>query len=176
MPGISINLLYLVQILLAATFTALSAYEGAASVTLTVLGAINTVIAGILAWVKGRGMPNRFRKARDQYGAIVQSIEMTERMFAEYAQLTNPVNAEAASLDPRAEKDRLEKMFEMARHDQQANYPDMYVERSDKAETIEKLEEVRSGVDRTKQDLEAKVDALTRELQELRKSGATVFG
>lgn len=40
------NTLYLLQILLAATFTALSAYKETAPVTLTVLGALNTVLAG----------------------------------------------------------------------------------------------------------------------------------
>lgn len=40
------NTLYLIQILLAATFTALSAYKETAAVTLTVLGAVNTVLAG----------------------------------------------------------------------------------------------------------------------------------
>lgn len=40
------NTLYLLQILLAATFTALSAYKDTAPVTLTVLGALNTVLAG----------------------------------------------------------------------------------------------------------------------------------
>lgn len=40
------NTLYMLQILLAATFTALSAYKNAHPVTLTVLGAMNTVLAG----------------------------------------------------------------------------------------------------------------------------------
>lgn len=40
------NILYIFQILLAATFTALSAYKGAHPDVLTVLGALNTVVAG----------------------------------------------------------------------------------------------------------------------------------
>lgn len=40
------NTLYMLQILLAATFTALSAYKDSNRVTLTVLGAMNTVLAG----------------------------------------------------------------------------------------------------------------------------------
>ena len=40
------NTLYMFQILLAATFTALSAYKDTHPVTLTVLGAVNTVLAG----------------------------------------------------------------------------------------------------------------------------------
>lgn len=40
------NILYIFQILLAATFTSLSAYKDAKPVALTVLGALNTVLAG----------------------------------------------------------------------------------------------------------------------------------
>jgi hypothetical protein len=40
------NTLYMCQILLAATFTALSAYKATHPVTLTVLGAVSTVFAG----------------------------------------------------------------------------------------------------------------------------------
>lgn len=40
------NMLYMLQILLAATFTALSAYQDSSRVILTVLGALNTVLAG----------------------------------------------------------------------------------------------------------------------------------
>lgn len=40
------NTLYVLQILLAATFTALSSYKRSLPITLTVLGALNTVLAG----------------------------------------------------------------------------------------------------------------------------------
>lgn len=40
------NTLYMFQIILAATFTALSAYKDSSRVALTVLGALNTVVAG----------------------------------------------------------------------------------------------------------------------------------
>ena len=40
------NTLFLLQILLAATFTALSAYKNTQAATLTALGAVNTVLAG----------------------------------------------------------------------------------------------------------------------------------
>lgn len=43
------NSLYMLQILLAATFTALSAYKDTHPVSLTVLGAINTVLAGYVS-------------------------------------------------------------------------------------------------------------------------------
>ena len=40
------NTLFLLQIILAATFTGLSAYKETKPVTLTVLGAVNTILAG----------------------------------------------------------------------------------------------------------------------------------
>ena len=40
------NTLFLLQIMLAAAFTGLSAYKEANAVTLTILGAVNTVVAG----------------------------------------------------------------------------------------------------------------------------------
>ena len=40
------NILYLLQIMLAAAFTGLSAYKEANAVALTILGAFNTVVAG----------------------------------------------------------------------------------------------------------------------------------
>ena len=40
------NTLYMIQILLAAVFTALSSYKETQAVTLTALGAVNTVLAG----------------------------------------------------------------------------------------------------------------------------------
>jgi hypothetical protein len=39
-------MLFLLQIMLAAAFTGLSAYKEANAVTLTILGAVNTVVAG----------------------------------------------------------------------------------------------------------------------------------
>lgn len=122
MSNYVISFLYLLQILIAAALTGLSAYQQSSSVVLTTLGAINTVLAGILAWLNGQGMPIRFRRARDQYREVVRAIEDTERTFAEidyidWAPGTRP--------NPYAERDRLEQMYEEARQDQERNYPDV---------------------------------------------------
>ena len=114
-------LLYLTQITIAATFTALSAYQKSSVATLTTLGAINTVIAGMLAWLAGQGMPVRFRRARNQYREVVKAIESTERMFAEIEFISWPPGGRP---DPIKERDRLESMYEEARLDQEANYPE----------------------------------------------------
>jgi hypothetical protein len=81
-----------------------------------------------LAWQKGQGVPQRYRKAQDQYQALLLEIEMTERSFLD-AEHTSYMDEHGAiiKLDPRAEKMRLQKLFETARADQQANYPDLYV-------------------------------------------------
>ncbi|KAK5154390.1 hypothetical protein LTS14_006525 [Recurvomyces mirabilis] len=117
-------MLYMLQILLAATFTALSAYQDSSRVILTVLGALNTVLAGSLAWQKGQGVPQRYRKAQDQYQALIIEIETAERSFFGVA---GSPGSGGSNLDPRAEDERLQKLFDTARADQQANHPDLYV-------------------------------------------------
>lgn len=114
--------LYLLQILVAATLTALSASQSPSSTTaLTVLGAINTVLAGLLAWLTGQGMPTRFRRARDQYREVVRAAEAMERRFAQIDFVNWPAGQRP---DPVAERDKLVRLFDDARKDQQANYPE----------------------------------------------------
>ncbi|CAK4031733.1 hypothetical protein PV07_06232 [Lecanosticta acicola] len=127
LTGFITNILYMLQILLAATFTALSGYKDTETVTLITLGAINTVVAGILAWQKGQGVPQRYRKARDQYQALITDIEMTERTFFAFDGHGGAGASNGAELDPQAERMRLQKLFDTAKADQQANYPDLYV-------------------------------------------------
>ncbi|KAK5170107.1 uncharacterized protein LTR77_004691 [Saxophila tyrrhenica] len=112
--------LYLLQILVAATLTALAAGERSSNTALTVLGAINTVVAGVLAWLTGQGMPVRFRRARDQYREVVKAIEASERVFATIDFLEW---GEGERPHPIQERDRLERLYEEAREDQVANYP-----------------------------------------------------
>jgi hypothetical protein len=122
MSNYIITLLYLLQILIAAALTGLSAYQQTSSVALTTLGAINTVLAGVLAWLNGQGMPVRFRRARDQYREVVRAIEDAERTFAEIDYVNWPPGKRP---NPFAERDRLEQMYDEARQDQERNYPDI---------------------------------------------------
>ncbi|KAL8736464.1 MAG: hypothetical protein Q9166_000256 [cf. Caloplaca sp. 2 TL-2023] len=55
-----INICYFSQICIAATLTALGA-STASKVAITVLGAVNTVLAGVLTYLKGQGLPVRLR-------------------------------------------------------------------------------------------------------------------
>jgi hypothetical protein len=123
MSNYIITSLYILQIFIAAALTGLSAYgQGGSTVALTTLGAINTVLAGILAWLNGQGMPVRFRRARDQYREVVRAIEDTERTFAEIDYVDWPPGTRP---NPYAERDRLEQMYNEARQDQETNYPDI---------------------------------------------------
>ncbi|KAE9379811.1 hypothetical protein N431DRAFT_552138 [Stipitochalara longipes BDJ] len=116
--------LYMLQIILAATFTALSAYKETHPTVLTVLGALNTILAGCLAWQKGQGVPQRYHKAQDQYQTLILEIEMVERSFLD---LQHNGDEGGIKLNPREEQARLQKLFDTARANQQANYPDSYV-------------------------------------------------
>lgn len=115
--------LYILQILVAATLTGLSAYQRKSTVALTTLGAINTVLAGVLAWLTGQGMPIRFRRARDQYREVVKAIEQAERMFAQIDYISW---APGERPHPVKELQRLERLYDDARLDQEANYPETH--------------------------------------------------
>ena len=156
-------LLYLVQIVIAATFTALSAYQKSSVVTLTSICAINTVIAGMLAWLTGQGMPVRFRRARNQYREVVKAIETTERMFSEIDSISWLPDQRP---DPIKERNRLEAMYEEARVDQEANYPETQHEPSaDKH--AKKNEELKDKVGKKKAQKE-EIETLRKELETLR--------
>jgi hypothetical protein len=61
-----IHSLYVIQIFVAATITGLASYHGH-EIPLTVLGAVNAVLAGLMALIKGQGLPNRLRRSTDQF-------------------------------------------------------------------------------------------------------------
>lgn len=159
--------LYLLQILLAATFTALSAYQHSSTIALTTLGAINTVVAGLLAWLTGQGMPIRFRRARDQYREVVKAIEASERTFAEIDYIRWLPGQRP---DPIQERDKLEKMFDEARLDQEANYPETQNTPLTK-QTTEKNQELQSKIGKKKvlkEEHKKEIEALQKELETLR--------
>ena len=132
-----INAVYILQIFIAATITALAAYE-THRVAVTVLGAINTVLAGLVAYFKGMGLPNRLRKARDQYQHVKEYIDYKERQFVWYAKLHGKKNPNRdpslATLDPWMEAEQVRKLYEAAQKDEQANYPDIYVNDNERKE------------------------------------------
>ena len=137
-----INSVFIAQIFIAATITGLSAYPSH-RVALTVLGAINTVMAGLVAYTRGMGLPNRLRKSRDQYQHIKEFIDYKERQFrwsAKFAATNNPPgDANLTDLNPWAAAEQVRKLFEAAQKDEQANYPDIYVNDNQRQE-LEKIQ------------------------------------
>ncbi|RMY73654.1 hypothetical protein D0863_03732 [Hortaea werneckii] len=167
-----ISCLYLIQVIIAATITALAADEGRTSNTaLTALGAVNTVLAGVLAWLTGQGMPVRFRRSRDKYREVVHAIENAERTFAEIDYIEWE---EGTRPDPVKERNRLEKMYEEARLDHERNYPETQNDSGELQANNQKLETKleKNMIQRNKREQELEIlkdrsDKLESESKEL---------
>lgn len=63
------------QLLLSAVFIVLGSVTGDYHVAIAVLGAVSTVIAGLLALMKGQGLPNRLRQVRDDLQLVLFEAE-----------------------------------------------------------------------------------------------------
>ena len=74
------NTLLLTQVVLGATLTALGASESS-HILITIFGVFNTVIAGLVAYLKSRGQPMRARMYRDDLERVVDEIENSEIMW-----------------------------------------------------------------------------------------------
>lgn len=77
-----INIALFAQIIIAAAVTAVSAAAGP-RVAVTVLGALNTVLAGSLTWVKGQGLPDRLLSYANELRRVREHIEDLERQYEE---------------------------------------------------------------------------------------------
>lgn len=69
------------QIVVAAALTALGAGNGPHAVV-TIFGAINTVIAGLLTFLKGSGLPDRLKISKTGWSKVREFIELRERDFS----------------------------------------------------------------------------------------------
>jgi hypothetical protein len=74
------NTLLLSQVVLGAALTALGASESS-HILITVFGALNTIIAGVVAYLKSRGQPMRAHMYRDDLDRVVDEIENSEIMW-----------------------------------------------------------------------------------------------
>ena len=72
----------LAQIIVAAAVTALSAANGPKA-AVTVLGAANTIMAGLLTYLKGQGLPTRLEQYLHLLRTLREHIEERERAFLE---------------------------------------------------------------------------------------------
>ncbi|KAI0505478.1 hypothetical protein F5B22DRAFT_525756 [Xylaria bambusicola] len=75
-------LVYFAQIIIGAALTALGSSAARFETTITILGAFNTVLAGVLALIKGSGQPQKLGKDRVGYRRLQDWIEETEALLA----------------------------------------------------------------------------------------------
>jgi hypothetical protein len=69
-----------IQVVVAAAVTALGAASGPHS-AVTAFGAINTIMAGVLTYLRGSGLPDRLKNYQNQWKNIREYIEQREREF-----------------------------------------------------------------------------------------------
>ncbi|KAL8821239.1 MAG: hypothetical protein Q9191_007352 [Dirinaria sp. TL-2023a] len=77
-----INSFFLLQIIVGAALTALGAANGPSAVV-TILGAVNTIVAGVLTYLKGQGLPARLKQDMDLLRILREHIEERERELTE---------------------------------------------------------------------------------------------
>lgn len=70
------------QVIIGASLTALGPTSTRHARAITVLGAANTVIAGVLALINGQGLPDRLHKDEIEFRKIQDWIEETEALLA----------------------------------------------------------------------------------------------
>lgn len=75
-----INICLGIQIVVAAALTALGAASGPHS-AVTAFGAINTIMAGFLTYLRGSGLPDRLKDLQKKWKHIREHIELRERKF-----------------------------------------------------------------------------------------------
>ncbi|KAI1400284.1 hypothetical protein F4819DRAFT_461872 [Hypoxylon fuscum] len=73
---------YFAQIVVGAALTAIGPSSAKYETTITVLGAVNTTLAGILALIRGSGQPQRLEKDRVGFRRLQDWIEETEALLA----------------------------------------------------------------------------------------------
>ena len=110
-----INVCLLSQVVLASALTALGAGNGSHT-QITALGAANTVIAAILTFTKGSGLPNRLRQYQCTLRKVREYIEQRERDFAQLD----------CQLDLDHEMKIIKEMYEQARVNDENNDPGTY--------------------------------------------------
>lgn len=132
-----INACYFLQIIVAASLTAMGA-ASANNRAITAFGAINTVIAGFLTYLKGSGYPARFKYCADEWKKVREFVEHRERDFS----------LESCPLDVHEEIDAVRDMYETTKRDVEINNPEAYNAKSSAAAPGR----YDIGVDRTKAD------------------------
>lgn len=102
----------MLQIVVGAALTALGAASGP-SAAVTILGAFNTVIAGMLTYLKGQGLPTRLEQYLHLLRTLREHIEEREREFLE----------PDCPLDVDEEIQRIARMYQEVRQTAEDNAP-----------------------------------------------------
>ena len=110
-----INACLLAQVIFASALTALGAGHGSHN-QITGLGAANTVIAAILTFTKGSGLPNSLRQYQQLLRKVREYIEQRERDFAQ----------SDCKLCVDLEMQRIKEMYDEARQIHENNDPSTY--------------------------------------------------
>lgn len=118
--SVMINSCLGIQIIVAAALTAMGA-ANTNHVGITAFGAINTVIAGLLTYLKGSGLPNRIRWYENEWKKVREYIEQRERDFSR----------PDCRLSVEEVVGVVEAMYEEVKADIQTNTPEMYISVSD---------------------------------------------
>ena len=111
-----INFSFMSQIVVAATLTALGASNGS-RLWITILGSINTVIAGVQTYLKGQGLPNRIKQYQFGLRKLREFLEDRERDFSDKS---CPLNVDKVIADVSA-------MYQAVRQTAEDNTPDTYL-------------------------------------------------
>ncbi|KIX94480.1 uncharacterized protein Z520_09866 [Fonsecaea multimorphosa CBS 102226] len=110
----SINVLLIVQAALSAVFVALGAAGNQYQNAVAVLGAVNGVITGVLAIIKGQGLPARLYQHASGLRDVLREIGRLERIVASGGTVTRE-NCES-----------LYAMYDRVQKEYDANYPDIF--------------------------------------------------
>ncbi|KAI1202036.1 hypothetical protein F5X97DRAFT_251315 [Nemania serpens] len=138
--SIVINGCYFLQIVIAAALTALGAAR-ASSGAVTAFGALNTVIAGFLTFLKGSGLPGRLKYYGNEWKKIREFIEQRERDF---------MRSGGRDLDVHDVVETIEKMYNNLKADIELNTPDSYTSVTNQRRVGEEKETRVGGIDTSK--------------------------
>jgi hypothetical protein len=126
-----ISVCYIAQIAFASILTALGASQSSYTV-ITIFGAINTAIAGVMALLKGQGLPTRLRQGWVRLRKLRDYIEDRERMIGInfYLECKNDKDTgkeKYETSDLQMEIAKIVNMYEEQMKTIEDNMPDVYV-------------------------------------------------
>ena len=127
--GIS-NSLLLAQVVIGAAVTALGASESS-HILITLFGAANTIIAGVVAYLKSQAQPMRARMYCDDLERVVDEIENSEIMWLGISKhMHGYSDIDDQKVTVRSEVARLSRLYDRVVKNNALNNPEMYTSAS----------------------------------------------